>query len=169
MIRARLGRIGGRRAPAVRAFVGAAFGEPDPADVAQLAAVATRGDLDHARWELRYAARALAVVVAERRAHDDRTPSLVAAAVHDAFAADPNVAPESATLAERQFNDRLAAYRDALQARTGEPVATRLARVLLAFAGALRAVRGEGLGVVADLLARTLGRVEAEFGRAVVP
>lgn len=107
------------------------------------------------------------MLVAERRAHDDRTPSRVAAAVHDAFVGDPNVAPESADLAERQFNDRLAAYRDALQTRAREPAATRLARVLLAFAGALRAARGEGLGVVADLLARTLGRVEGEFGRLV--
>ena len=131
--------------------------------------MATRGDHDHARWELRYAARALAVIVAERRAHDDRTPSLVAGAVHDAFAADPNVAPESADLAERQFNDRLAAYRDALQSRTREPAATRLARVLLAFAGALRAMRGEGLGVVAELLAGVLGRIEAEFGHTVAP
>lgn len=118
---------------------------------------------------MRYAARALAVITAERRAHDDRTPSLVAAAVHDAFVADPNVAPESTDLAERQFNDRLASYRDALQARSREPAATRLALVLLAFAGALRATRGEGLGVVAELLARTLGRVEAEFGRLVAP
>ena len=109
------------------------------------------------------------MLVAERRAHDDRTPSLVAAAVHDAFAADPNVAPGSAELAERQFNDRLAAYRDALQSRTRAPAATRLARVLLVFAGALRATRGEGLGVVAELLGRVLGRVEAEFGRTVAP
>lgn len=105
------------------------------------------------------------MLVAERRAHDDRTTSLVAAAVHDAFVADPHVARDAAALAERQFNDRLAAYRDALRARTREPAATRLARVLLAFAGALRAARGDGLTVVAELLGRALGRTDAAFER----
>ena len=33
--------------------------EPSPADVEWLSRVATRGDVDHARWELRYARRAL--------------------------------------------------------------------------------------------------------------
>ncbi|MDQ6927000.1 MAG: hypothetical protein M3154_12305 [Candidatus Eremiobacteraeota bacterium] len=135
-------------------------------DVARLADLATRGDQDHARWELRYAQRALAMVVAERRAHDDRTTSLVAAAMHDAFAADPHVAPAASPLAERQFNDRLAAYRDALRARTREPAATRLARVLLVFAGALRVARGEGLDVAAELLGSALGRTDAAFDRA---
>jgi len=106
------------------------------------------------------------VLVAERRAHDDRTTSLVAAAVHDAFVADPHVAPNAAVLAERQFNDRLAAYRDALRARTREPAATRLARVLLVFAGAVRVARGDGLGIVAEILGRVLGRTDAEFERA---
>jgi len=134
--------------------------------VSRLAQIATRGDLDHARWELRYAHRALAVLVAERRARDDRTTSLVAAATHDASVADPHVAPDTAALAERQFNDRLAAYRDALRARTREPAATRLARVLLVFAGAVRAARGDGLGVVAELLGRVLARTDAAFDRA---
>ncbi|HEY0779124.1 MAG TPA: hypothetical protein VGD56_14235 [Gemmatirosa sp.] len=116
---------------------------------------------------MRYARRALAVLVAERRAHDDRTASLVAAATHDAFVADPLVAAESRPLAERQFNDRLAAYRDAYQARTREPVAIRLARVLLVFAGAVGVARGAGLATVADLLGRVLDRTEAEFERTL--
>lgn len=155
------------RARAARAFVAAAFAEPDPDDVRALAALATRGDLDHASWELRYASRAFAVLVAERRAHDDRTPSLVVHAVHDAFVNDSNVAAAAAELADRQFNDRLAAYRDAMHARTREPVATRLARVLLVFAGALRAARGDGLDVAADLLGRVLGRTDAAFDRSL--
>ena len=116
---------------------------------------------------MRYASRALAVLVAERRAHDDRTTSLVAAAVHDAFLADPQVAPSATQLAERQFNDRLAAYRDALRARTREAPGMRLARVLLVFAGALRVARGDGLGVVADLLERVLARTDAAFERSL--
>ncbi len=161
-----IGRAGAR-ARAARAFVASAFDEPDPEDVRTLASVATRGDVDHATWELRYARRALAVVIAERRAHDDRTPSLVASAVHDAFANDPNVAAAATELAERQFNDRLAAYRDALLARTREPAAIRLARVLLVFAGALRVARGDGLAVVADVVGRVLGHIDAEFDRSL--
>ncbi|GJG88366.1 hypothetical protein tb265_35470 [Gemmatimonadetes bacterium T265] len=86
--------------------------------------------------------------------------------MHDAFVADPHVDPTAGVLAERQFNDRLAAYRDASRARTGEAEATRLARVLLVFAGALRVARGDGLGVVAELFSRALGRTDAEFARA---
>ncbi len=107
------------------------------------------------------------MIVAERRAHDDRTTSLVVAAVHDAFIADPGVAPDAVALAERQFNDRLAAYRDALRARTREPAGTRGARVLLAFAGALRVARGEGLHAVAALVSQILGRTETAFDRTL--
>ncbi len=133
----------------------------------QLAELATRGDVDHARWELRYASRALAVLVAERRGHDDRTPSLVAAAVHDAFVIDPRVAADARPLAERQFNDRLAAYRDEFRARTREPAATRLARVLLVFAGAVRVARGQGLATISGLMARLLDHTAAEFDRTL--
>jgi len=40
-------------------FAEALFREPDPADVEWLTKAATRGDVDHAQWELRYARRAL--------------------------------------------------------------------------------------------------------------
>ena len=51
--------------------------EPGPDDVDWLATRATRGDIDHARWELRYLRRALGVLVAQRDSLDDRTPSEV--------------------------------------------------------------------------------------------
>src|SRR6185437_12094853 len=54
-------------------FVQTLFVEPGSADVEWLARVATRGDLDHARWELRYARRALGLIAAQRDARDDRT------------------------------------------------------------------------------------------------
>ena len=58
-------------------------GEPAAEDVAWLAHAATKGDTDHAAWELRYARRALGVLVAQRDALDDRTGSGVARAVTD--------------------------------------------------------------------------------------
>ena len=107
------------------------------------------------------------MLVAERRAHDDFTASLVAGATHEAFVSDPHVSDGARPLAERQFNDRLSTYRDAFRARTTEPVATRLARVLVVFAGALRLTRGPGLAIVAELLARSVARIEAEFERVL--
>src|SRR5262245_1967900 len=58
------------------AFVAVLFREPDPADVQWLAEAATRGDTDHALWELRYARRALGLIAAQRDALDDRTASV---------------------------------------------------------------------------------------------
>src|SRR5438045_9224841 len=110
-------------------FVAAIIGEPDAADVAWLAKVATRGDEDHSRWELRYAQRAIGLLVAQRDALDDRTGSHVARAMTEAFERDTNIDRDRRPLAERQFNARLSAYRDALAARVagsaarlGQPV-----------------------------------------------
>lgn len=108
--------------------------EPLGADVTWLAAVATRGDNDHARWELRYARRAIGLLVAQRDALDDRTASFVARAISDAFERDENIDRERRELAERQFNARLSAYRDALSARVADS-AGRLGQTLLAFSG----------------------------------
>ena len=115
-------------------FVQQVIGEPDPGDVAWLATTATRGDEDHARWELRYARRALALLVAQRDALDDRTGSLVARALGEAFERDDQIGTDRRDLAERQFNARLSAYRDAMGAR-GSDVTTRLGQTLLAFSG----------------------------------
>ena len=56
-------------------FVAVLFREPGAADVQWLAEAATRGDADHALWELRYARRALGLIAAQRDALDDRTAS----------------------------------------------------------------------------------------------
>ena len=109
--------------------------EPDESDVRWLADVATRDDQDHARWELRYARLALAVLTAQRDALDDRTGSDVAAALSDVLAEDDRADPMMLELVGRQLNDRLSGYKEALIARGG-PVGSgeRLGRVLLAFA-----------------------------------
>lgn len=108
--------------------------EPADADVAWLAGVATHGDDDHARWELRYARRAIGLLVAQRDALDDHTGSLVAEALSAAFETDQRIDRERFDLVERQFNARLSAYRDALAAR-GASATARLGQTLLAFSG----------------------------------
>jgi hypothetical protein len=115
-------------------FVAALVTEPSGNDVAWLAKVATRGDEDHARWELRYARRAIGLLVAQRDALDDRTGSIVARAVTDAFDRDQRIDKDRRDLAERQFNARLSAYRDALGARVPDS-GVRLGQTLLAFSG----------------------------------
>lgn len=155
------------------AYARALWAEPAEDSVRWLAETATAGDPDHARWELRYARRALGLLVAQRDALDDRTGSLVARAITEAMATDPAVAVTATALAERQFNDRLAAYHDALQQRSPEPVGTRLGRVLLVFAGSVRAARGSGLEPAGRLLASYLEESNAAlreaFGTAELP
>jgi hypothetical protein len=97
--------------------------------------VATRGDSDHAAWELRYARRALGLVSAQRDALDDRTGAEVAHVMAAAFETDPRIARTRLELAQQQFNARLSAYRDALGTRAGAQISARLGRTLLAFAG----------------------------------
>jgi len=115
-------------------YVSGLLREPSPDDVTWLATAATRGDEDHASWELRYARRAIGQLVAQRDALDDRTASLVAQALTAAFEADAHIDRERFGLVERQFNARVSAYRDALGAR-GTDAASRLGQTLLAFAG----------------------------------
>ncbi len=109
--------------------------EPDPEDVAWLSRVATRGDSDHALWELRYLQRALGILVAQRDSLDDRTHSAVLRALMQRMEFDANVHVDLRELAERQFNARLGAYRDAFTSRGRGSAAMRVAQNLLAFAG----------------------------------
>jgi hypothetical protein len=115
-------------------YVAVLLREPAPEDVTWLATAATRGDEDHARWELRYARRAVGQLVAQRDALDDRTGSLVAEALTAGFEADERIDRDRFGLVEQQFNARLSAYRDALGAR-GADAAARLGQTLLAFSG----------------------------------
>lgn len=122
---------GGRAA----AYVAVLAAEPPAEDVAWLTEFGTSGDADHARWELRYARRALGLVTAQRDALDDRTASEVAHALDAAMAADPVVAPEKRRIASRQLNARLTAYANAIARREAPGTGHHLGRALLEFAG----------------------------------
>src|SRR5690349_24295149 len=100
-------------------YVARLLAEPEDLDVRWLAESATRGDLDHARWELRYARRALGLIVAERDAPDDRTASAVARTLSEALPRDPNIAPSILETSERQFNARRRAERQGLDVPRG--------------------------------------------------
>ena len=147
--------------------------EPNPADVSWLSEVGTKGDTDHAEWELRYARRAVGVIVAQRNALDDRTEAFVARCLADAFAADRHVAPDRLETVARQFNARLSAYRDGIAARGGVSLATRLGQTLLAFAGG-SFVRDESnvarAGAIVEAYMAEAGEsLEQAFGRAELP
>jgi hypothetical protein len=153
-------------------YVGALVVEPTSADVAWLAGAATRGDEDHARWELRYARRAIGLLVAQRDALDDRTGSLVARALSDAFERDQRIDRDRRELAERQFNARLSAYRDALAARVADS-AIRLGQTLLAFAGGsfreIDANVRRGGAVLVDYEKEANETLRHVFGTAALP
>ena len=153
-------------------FVAALGTEPSQEDTAWLASAATRGDEDHARWELRYARRAIGLLVAQRDALDDRTGSLVARALSEAFERDERIDRDRRDLAERQFNARLSAYRDALGARVPDSAA-RLGQTLLAFSGGSfrdvdANVRRAGQ-VLTDYEREANESLRAVFGTAALP
>ena len=152
-------------------FAAVLMAEPSTAEVEWLSSVATRGDIDHARWELRYLRRSVGILVAQRDALDDRTPSEVLRALLHRMQKDPNVDSSLRELAERQFNARLGAYRDAFTSRGHGTPALRLAQNMLAFAGG--PIRGddpvvqrgaeivaETIGVASEALRGTFGVVE---------
>jgi hypothetical protein len=155
-------------------YVASLMREPEDADVDWLARAATKGDADHARWELRYARRALGLIVAQRDALDDKTGSAVARELSDAVARDPNVNATTVEIAERQFNARISAYRDGLDSRaSGVPVATRLGQTLFAFAGgAFRDAGGDvvrGGELLAGYVAEGNQALRQSFGTAKLP
>lgn len=154
-------------------FVERLLAEPSDDSVRWLAHVATHGDTDHARWELRYARRTLGLLTAERDALDDRTGSVVARALADASARDPHVAPEMQEISERQFNARLSAYRDALAARAGAATGARLGQTLFAFAGgSFRQVDDHilrGGELLSEYLAEANANLQETFGKATLP
>ncbi len=154
-------------------FVDLVLVEPADDDVRWLAQAATHGDTDHARWELRYARRALGLLSAERDALDDRTGSLVARALAAATARDPQVAAEMQEIAERQFNARLSAYRDALATRAPAATTARLGQTLFAFAGGSFRQIDEHILRGGELLGQYLsdanGSLRETFGKASLP
>ncbi len=155
-------------------FLAAARREPDETDVQWLAAAAAQNDLDHARWELRYARLALAVLMAQRDALDDRTGSDIVAALEEALRNDPHVAPEMQELAAKQLNDRLSGYREALVARGGTVGSgERLGRVLLSFTSNGARSAGAPLPRAVELLSGYIAEgnasLRAVYGEAALP
>lgn len=129
--------------------------EPAGTDVRWLADAAANGDEDHALWELRYARQALGLLVAQRDSLDDQTAADAAHALSDAMARDERVALDKRELLERQFNERLSAYRDAMHLRGGTALAAeRLGRVLLAFSSDGARTAGSPLAYAIELLQR---------------
>ena len=157
-------------------YVRALQREPSDADIAWLAANGTAGDEDHARWELRYARRALGLLAAERDALDDRTASVVARELTTSLQRDPNVAAAMLRVVERQLNARLRVYREALGTRdAGRTVRARLGQTLMSFAagerkgGASEAQVAHAGEVLARYLAESNEGLRREFGAAELP
>jgi hypothetical protein len=148
--------------------------EPAESDVRWLSECATRGDADHARWELRYARRALGLLAAQRDALDDRTPSAVARELSASLGREPLIDAAKLAVAQRQFNQRLTAYTEALSERVAaEPTAARLGRALLAFASEGRATGPADVARAGSLLAGYLAdagdALRRVFGAAALP
>ena len=106
---------------------------------------ATRGDVDHARWELRYARRALGLIAAQRDALDDRTASVVARELAEAFAQrSEHRRRHDARPPSGSSTRGSSAYRDGLASRGRRAGADAIGQTLFAFAGGqLRARRPE--------------------------
>ena len=155
------------------AYVATLTLEPAADDVAWLSEHGTSGDTDHARWELRYARRALGLLTAQRDALDDRTASVVARALAGALSRDKAVAPGKLRVAEHQLNERLRAYSEALSNRQGEGSGWHLGRTLLEFAGRREAVSAEDVAHASELLSRYLADGNAalreRFGSVDLP
>ncbi len=135
-----------------RAYVATLFTEPSVEAATWLAKHATRGDVDHARWELRYARRSLGLIAAQRDALNDQTASLVARALSTALARDPYVAAGKLRVSEQQLNTRLRAYSEALANRAGAGSAWHLGRTLLRFAGRVEGAPPESVAQASDIL-----------------
>lgn len=152
------------------AYVRTLAAEPDASDVAWLAEREPSGDADHARWELRYAKRAVGMLSARRDALDDRTGSLVSSAHALALAADPIVAVALRELVTRQMNARLALYDAALDDRRTTPDA--LGATLLELVGSSAPTPTDvtrATSIVARYLADANRSLRAIYGEADLP
>lgn len=154
-------------------YVRSLWQEPNAADVEWITSLEPAGDVDHARWELRYLRRAAILLAAERDALDDRTPAAVARAVARAFDSDSSVAHDRAAVARRQFNERLAAYRSVLTTRETTPLIPRLGLVLLTFLGRPTAASDpiaiRAGTIVQDALAAANASLRERFGTVALP
>jgi hypothetical protein len=155
------------------AYVRGLLADPGVADVDWLATAGTGGDVDHARWELRYARRAIGLIVAQRDALDDQTASAVARELAEALGRDPNVGPGKLRVAERQLNARIRAYADAVANREGAGSGWHLGRTLLTFAGRKEDAPSDVVARAGDLISRYLtdanSALREQFGVAALP
>ncbi|MBM4194642.1 MAG: hypothetical protein FJ202_09735 [Gemmatimonadetes bacterium] len=156
------------------AFARAALEDPAEDDVLWLSGAAAAGDTDHARWELRYARLALAILVAERGSLSDQVGSDAARAIRAALVSDDSVAPEMRPLAEQQLDERLTAYRGAIDARgSAIPASEMLGRVLLSFASDGVRSAGTPLARATTILAGYVDdanrHLRDAFGQATLP
>jgi hypothetical protein len=155
------------------AFVDVLMQEPEAEDVDWLAGVATRGDRDHAQWELRYARRAAGLLAAQRDALDDRTASSVARELTGRVQRDRAIDPAKRDLADAQFNARLSAYRDGLEMRSTVPLERRLGQTLFAFAGGSFRDSDENMrragALITGYLADANRALRTHFGVAALP
>ena len=157
-----------------RAFLRVVQQEPAEADVKWLAELEPQKDLDHARWELRYARLALGQISAERDALDDRVAAVVARELLSSFATDPRVAAGMLPTVEQQFNSRLRRYREALLRRSSaDSLKVRLGRELLTFTrgeSGRDPISAERAGTIVDGYIREANRaLQDAFGRAMLP
>jgi len=154
-------------------YVQSLLADPNPDDVAWLSSSATRGDADRACWELRYARRAAGLLSAERDALDDRTASAVARELGESWATDRNIAADMRHTAEQQFNVRLRALGEALNARSSpEPAAARIGKALLQAAGAPAPAKTDverAGAIVARYLEEANEALRRVFGTAKLP
>ena len=162
------------RAQRAERYVRALQQEPDPDAVQWLARYGANGDVDHARWELRYARRALGLIAAERDALDDGTASLVSAALAASLRDDPAIPAPSLERVERQLAARVRGYSEALSARRAGVAATsQLGTALLAFAGTGSDAVGNAVDRAAELMRGYLAEANAAlvetFGAATLP
>lgn len=166
-------RVGRELRANAEAYVDRLLAEPEEEDVQWLAREASRDDLDHARWELRYARRAMGLLTAQRDALDDRTGSAVAHELGEALGRDPAVAPGKLLVAETQFNVRIRAYADALANREGAGSGWHLGRTLLRFAGLSSPANAEMVAraseIVSSYLAEANAALRDRFGTAALP
>jgi hypothetical protein len=160
------GRDGERHAAG---YVAALMEEPASEAVQRLARLGD-GDVDHARWELRYLRRALGLLLSGRDSLDDRTASLVGRALAQAVERDPSAAPNMRAISATQFNARLRVYRETMGQRGASrtPVA-RIGERVLGFAGGRPGAAGaewctrwveEELELLNQLLRREFGTAE---------
>jgi hypothetical protein len=148
--------------------------EPLEADASWLAEHATGGDDDHARWELRYARRAIGLIVAQRDALDDETASLVARELASTLDRDRNVDSAKMRIAEQQLNARIKGYSAAYAERVpGIPLAERLGHTLLDFSGVrgmpAKDISAGAAEITSRYLAETGDALRSAFGVAALP